>query len=380
MPSPPVLLIRNSNLQDVGGAERYPIYLSQILTSKGYSPHYLTANKHTRKLASKAIKNVHWSPWLKFQNFSGLRIFLTPLYLVWQIFLFFWFVVMIIRYRPVALHPQSRDDFIAATLAGRILRRKIVWTDHADLKYIYANHQIWYKNPIGKLVFWVSKLAHKVIIVSNSEKNLIEQSLSKLVPTNYKVVYNGVPDYTSAQSDTPARKDDGIVFVSTSRLVTAKGIGEVIAAFKSLPKTSKAKLLLIGEGPESGRFRQLAGNAQNIAFAGFQNDVYPYLAASDVFVQPSYHEGLSVSMIEACMFGLPIIACDAGGNPEIVDDKETGLLVPVKDSNALREAVLKLENNATLRKSMGSKGRKIYEQRFNFETIVEQQVIPTYKS
>jgi glycosyltransferase involved in cell wall biosynthesis len=285
-----------------------------------------------------------------------------------------WYFAYFLKNRIDIVHPQSRDDFVAATIAAKLQGKKVVWSDHADLKYVYMNHKTWYKNPVGKLVYLTSKLADHVVIESFSEKKLIEEALGKPLPANYTVIYLGVIDcYKPAK-----RKGNELVFVSTSRLVKAKGIGELIEAFK-LIDSKNAVLKLCGNGPDSAYFRSLADGDKNIEFLGHVNDVVEVLQSSDVLVHPSYHEGFGLSLVEAEMCSLPIIACKVGSIPEIVKDGVSGILVPTKSVEDLAEAMNLLAIKPSLRKEMGQAGRQIYLENFQFDKIVEERFVPLYE-
>ena len=369
-----VALIRNSYSFDVGGAEIFPINLGKLLASDDYEPFVLSANKKTLAMSSAANLHSILSPWWSFQNLSGLKTLLFPLYLVWMIIIGAWYFLYFLKNHIDVVHPQSRDDFIASTLAAKLLRRKIIWTDHADLKYIYMNHKKWYKNPVGKLVYIASKLADEVTIESHSEKKLIEASLGKKLPGNYSVIYLGVVDSYKPNSE----KRDAVVLVSTSRMVKAKGIKELIEAFK-LIDNSDVILKICGDGPDANYFKSLARGVTNIEFLGHVDNVIEVLQNSDVLIHPSYHEGFGLSLVEAEMCSLPIIACNVGSIPEIVKDGKNGVLVEPRNVKDLAEAMSLLVKNKKTRVDMGKAGRQIFLQNFQFDVIVKEKFLPLYK-
>lgn len=369
-----VALIRNSYSYDIGGAEIFPINLAKIIAPVGYDPVVLSANKKTLAIAEAAKLKTIRSPWWSFQNFSGLRVFLFPIYMVWILFLIAWYFLFLIRNHINIVHPQSRDDFVAATFAAKLLGKKIIWADHADLKHVYMNHGKWYKNPVGKLVYFASTLADHITIESYSEKKLIEASLGKTLPANYSVVSLGVVDsYVPAK-----RKDNKLVIVSTSRLVKAKGIGELIEAFK-LIDSSNVVLKLCGDGPDAAYFKSLASGIKNIEFLGYISDVVQMLRNSDILVHPTYHEGFGLSLVEAEMCSLPIIASNVGSIPEIVKNGVSGILVEPKNIKDLAEAMNRLITNTKLRARMGQAGRQIFLDNFQFDKIVKEKLLPLYE-
>ena len=376
--SRPILIIRNAYAYDFGGGERFPVDLAKALGDQGQQAIVVSRSQKLLSYARSLNVSYKKGPWLSWQDWSGTRTLLLPIYFAWQIILIFWYLGLIIRTRASAIHIQSRDDFIAASVAGRLLYKRIIWTDHADLKYIYANNSVWYKNFIGKFVYSLSKRVHAVTLVSQSERKHIEESLGHAVPSNYRVAYMGVSDNKVDARRRDTRDKDAVIFGATSRLVTAKGIGELIEAFAQLNRDD-LRLWLFGEGPEAERFKSMAAGDSRIVFWGFPEDTLSRLGACDIFVHPSYHEGFSLSLIEAAKLGLPIIACDVGGNPELVTDRRNGLLIPARDISALAAAMKELADSPALCKTYGTASRKIFEKNFVFETAVKERFLPLYE-
>ncbi len=375
-----ILMIRNAYRYDFGGGERFPVDNSVVLKDLGYDTVVVSSSPKLLAYANeqgiKSVKGIWWSR----QNWGGWRTILLPIYLLWQLVLFFWYIGLLLRTKPDVVHIQSRDDFIAGTLASRFLGKRVVWTDHADLKYIYANYPIWYKNLIGKLVFGCSKLAHCVSMVSKSEQKLVTAALGKSLPSNHKVIYNGVSSKPIKKVSRPTNAQKDIIFACSSRLVVTKGIGELIEAFilaqKTLPET---RLYLFGEGPDENKFKLLANDNRRIEFKGFPDNALAQIADCDVFVHPSYHEGFSISLVEATKLGLPVIACDVGGNSEIIRNNVNGLLVPSKDAEALSKAMTNLAANKQLRAKLSKASEETYKRDFILEDIIKEQFLPIYE-
>jgi glycosyltransferase involved in cell wall biosynthesis len=375
-----VLVIRNAEFHDFGGGERFPIFLSQSLLKAGYSG--LVVSRSPSLLAFAKENNVKFvrGLWWRRQNWSSYRVLLFPIYIIWQLVLYFWYLILIIRENPIALHIQGKDDFIAGTLAAKTLGRKIVWTDHADLKHIFKNLYIWYKNPVGKIVYLCGLLADNIVYVSENEKYLICKNLSPSSPLRVKMilVHNGVQDSNGLYSKENNR--DQLIYGLASRLVTDKGIGEAISAFIRINKAhTKTKLVIYGDGPEANKFKRKAEGNRSIIFKGHVTNPLPVMKNIDIFLQPTYHEAFSVVLVEASMLGLPIIATRVGGNPEIIIDHKTGILVDPQNTDSLYDAMEELYKNKILRDDLGKAARKQYLEKFNFDDIVKNQYIPLYE-
>ncbi|NHO33491.1 glycosyltransferase [Acetobacter fallax] len=156
--------------------------------------------------------------------------------------------------------------------------------------------------------------------------------------------------------------DDQVVIVAVSRLVRHKGYPELLEAMESVPD---AELWIVGERltsdhgeslqPAFDRAQAVLGD--RVRFLGYRTDVPAVLAAADIFTLPSHFEGLPMSIIEAMMTGLPVVATDIRGPREQVMPGRTGLLVPAGKSAPLAKALTQLVKDASLRLTMGANGR-----------------------
>ena len=136
--------------------------------------------------------------------------------------------------------------------------------------------------------------------------------------------------------------------------------------------------MLIGE-PDPGNLDSLTWEEIQeyvrrgiVLVPGWQKDVIPWLAITDIFVLPSYREGAPVAVLEAMAMGLPVVATDVPGCREAVVHGETGFLVPPRDVDELVQAIQKLVEDPALRQRMGQASRARVVQHFAVERIVEQ--------
>jgi glycosyltransferase involved in cell wall biosynthesis len=133
------------------------------------------------------------------------------------------------------------------------------------------------------------------------------------------------------------------------------------AARLFLERSPDATFVAVGDGPLGAQLAALAqelGLGRRFLFMGFREDVGSFLKSFDVFVLASKQEGMGTSVLDAQALGLPVVACRAGGIPEIVADRETGLLVPPGDPEALAAALLELAGDPGLREALGARARK----------------------
>ncbi len=375
-----IILIRNAQKHDFGGGERFPVFVAELLEKQGIAVHLISRNETLLAFAKERTVTTIKGWWWSNQNWSGVRTLLFPVYAGWQVLLYIWYRKQFAKLKPSALHIQSKDDFIAATYAAKAVGARVIWTDHADLKHVWLNLQVPYKNPIGKWIYRAAKKADAITVVSESEYGEVTAHLQKdsSVAQKIEVVYNGVTDTLSSYNQ--VLLNEIFTFCVISRLVTDKGIGEAINAFTKLHQDfPSSQLVIVGTGPEEEKFKQQAQDTPSIVFEGYRSDPLTFLASSHVVLQPTYHEGFSVALVEASMMKKPIIATAVGGNVEIIRDHDTGLLIPARDSKSLYKAMKLLIEDESLRQKFAENARKQYEQRFVFDTIVKERFMKLYE-
>ncbi len=153
-------------------------------------------------------------------------------------------------------------------------------------------------------------------------------------------------------------KDGDVLFVCVARLEKQKNHAMLLEAFaRGLAAEPRAHLLLVGEGGRRGdlelRVRELRLDGK-IRFLGQRSDVSEVLSAADVFVLASQNEGNPLALMEAMAAGLPVVATAVGGVPELLVDQRSGLLVRPGDCNGLAAAMLRLLQNAELRRTIAA--------------------------
>ena len=179
---------------------------------------------------------------------------------------------------------------------------------------------------------------------------------------------------------TPGGEPLGIPIVMlASRMLWNKGVGEFVGAARILKQEGiEARFILVGEcdseNPESIPGEQLNewSKVGMIEWWGAKTSMHKILIQAHIICLPSYREGLPKVLLEAASCEKPIIATDVPGCREVVNNGESGFLVPVEDSISLSYAIKKLVIDSKKRKIMGKNGRKIVEKEFSEEIIVFQ--------
>jgi len=198
--------------------------------------------------------------------------------------------------------------------------------------------------------------SQQVIAISQDIKNRAQQDLH--CKTNIEVIHYGLtpPEFERKSRQELGISEDEVVLISIGRLIRRKALDDALLALSRLDK-GRFRLLIIGDGPEEEHLRDLArtlGLSSRVDFLGavWGDGKFQYLAAADMFVLPSAHEGFGLVFLEAMHCGLPVIASISGGQTDFLRDGETGFLVPVGDVEVLAERILRLANDEQLRKRM----------------------------
>jgi glycosyltransferase involved in cell wall biosynthesis len=178
---------------------------------------------------------------------------------------------------------------------------------------------------------------------------------------------------------------DTFLIGTVANLFPRKGYEVIIKALPQIRETiPQIQYLVMGQG-DIAYERQLLGLVRtlglkkNVYFTGFQDSVYPYVAALDLYVHPALMEGFGIAVLEAMALGKPVVATRTGGLPEVVQDGTTGVLVPPGDVEAIAKAVTSLFSDADHRVSMGNAGRPRVAEQFSVKTMM-QSLTTMYQS
>lgn len=227
-------------------------------------------------------------------------------------------------------------------------------------------------------------------VTSNSFglRDFINSNLSnKIVTVIGEGSINGVDlnHFSNDHSETNIRKTlnispEATVYIFVGRLVPDKGVSELINAFVALAEIhDDVHLWLVGEeeaalSPLTPDVRMKLNISDRIHKIGWQNDVKPFLAEADVFVLPSYREGLPNSLLEAGAMSLPSIVTNINGCNEVVQHGVNGLLIPAKNQEKLQDAMVKLRLHSSVRESMGINARELVQSKYDQRVFLKHLV------
>jgi glycosyltransferase involved in cell wall biosynthesis len=263
---------------------------------------------------------------------------------------------------PVRMHTVAGLPLMEAT---GVKRRLLMFTERVT----YACATGVYPNSKGLMEFIQSKFK-----IQDSKFRVIGQGSSNGIDVAY---FSRTPDLLQVAKDIRTRlliPDEAIVFSFVGRIVKDKGIVELINSLKRISAVQPAYLLLVGPfeeelDPLPAEVMKFIEQSPLIMKAGFQNDVRPWLLASDVFVFPSYREGFPNVVMQAACLEVPAIVSDINGCNELIQDKVSGWIVPAKDQSALYEAMLTLATRQDLRISYAQQARAFVSTHFNQQFI-----------
>jgi glycosyltransferase involved in cell wall biosynthesis len=218
---------------------------------------------------------------------------------------------------------------------------------------------------------WSLPKADLILTVCNAFARELA-AVARVQPEKIRVQHNPIRPAPRPAAETvrAQRRQLGIaenepVILSIGRLSNEKAHADLIAAFRQLRDTNaelNCKLVIVGDGPERDRlesFARQSGVAERIVFAGQVKDVQPYYAIASVFVLPSHSEGSPNVLLEAMAANVPVVATDVGGVPEIVQNEQSALLVPARDSTGLAEAIARVLADGELTKRLTNNAAKL---------------------
>lgn len=281
------------------------------------------------------------------------------------------------------LQKQEKYDLIycqqpVGGLMGRLIAKKF------KLPCIYTAHGFHFfkgNNPIKNLIFktiekYLAKFTTALITINDEDFDACQKWKAKK-----KYIINGIGYDPKKYNENNNRKDirknlgltDEFTILTVAEIIKRKNYETMVRAIAEL-KEQNLKFLICGRGRDKEEIEDLISTLQikeKVEFLGFRKDINDIMIASDVFLLPSYQEGLTLSIIEALHFGLPVVTSTARGNRDLVEDGVGGFICEPNDYVAISEKIMQLIADEELRKNMGKHNLSIASN-YDIEVVQKQ--------
>ena len=337
----------------LGGTEYQTLTLAKALLENGYGVHVVCYFEHDPRMVeyfqTLGVEVTLLSP-------QGIR----PSSLIDKmIFLFQGFSHLLSTYKPTIVHVQYMAPGSLAIALFKLLGAKIVLTTAHVPGHIYRHTFV--PRFIAR---WMSELF--LCVSQSSEQAFFGKDSHLYSPELYAqgrkhfTLYNctDIPDFLP-QKSTTTPFTLGVV----ARLSHEKGLDILLEAMPEILQTHPTiRLLIVGEGEQRKSLEQLANTLSidhALTWAGLQpkESLSSWYAQMNILIVPSRFEGFGLSAIEAMSYAIPVVATAVDGLKEVVEDHQTGLLVPPQNPSALANALITLMNNPKQQKQLGESGR-----------------------
>jgi len=271
--------------------------------------------------------------------------------------------------------PHAASVYLAKQILNPQQIRMITTLHGTDITLVGADPSF------HRVVRFVIEESDGVTAVS---RYLQQRTISEFdIQREIRIIYNFVNiERTKTQSgflkkDSLAPKGEKII-MHTSNFRKVKRVGDVVNVFARIHANMAAILVLIGDGPERTEVQRQVREmnlTDAVLFLGEQDDVEPLLHCADLFLLPSEQESFGLAALEAMACGVPVIASDAGGLPEVIIHGETGYLCPIGDTEGMSRYAITLLNQASDHGRFSSAAMKRAAEDFNAD-----QIVPQYES
>ncbi|WP_255452175.1 N-acetyl-alpha-D-glucosaminyl L-malate synthase BshA [Sporosarcina sp. ANT_H38] len=352
----------------LGGSGVVATELGKMMADRGHEMHYITSSKPFRFL------DVH--PNIQFHEvkIDGYAVFKYPPY---DIALANRIAEVIETEKLDLLHVHYAVPHAVSAALGKDMANStigVITTLHGTDVTILG-HDPGLRNTVRYGI-------DKSTITTAVSESLRLETLELIEPKKELVtIYNFIDenkyypvDAGTLKSDFGIKPDEKVI-IHISNFRKVKRIPDIIESFRGVLKEIDAKLLLVGDGPEKMEMEALVfelGIEQNVIFTGKRDDLPELLAISDVMFHLSETEAFGLVLLEALACGLPSVATNVGGIPEVIEDGYNGFLVQVGDIYGATEKALLLLKDDKLRMTLRENGLATAADKFHSSTIVNQ--------
>jgi glycosyltransferase involved in cell wall biosynthesis len=271
---------------------------------------------------------------------------------------------------PDVLHTHLKHADLVGAVVARALRLPWVSTLHVIEETV---------SPVGAAKRWLAgqarrRAADRTVAVSEAQRRWFLERFP-VDPGQVVTIPNGVvpAPVLSAGERATLRASIGVppgavVAANVAIMRPGKGHDDLLAALSRLPEDDALVVVLAGDGPERRRLEGIVADddrlRRRVRFLGYRDDVPELLQAVDLVVHPSHADALPTALIHALGAGVPVVATEVGGIPEVVGE-QAGVLLPPRDPARLASALRCLAQDPRARAAMGVAGRRRFDERFH---------------
>ncbi|CUI77215.1 glycosyltransferase family 4 protein [Achromobacter aegrifaciens] len=285
--------------------------------------------------------------------------------------------------RPQIVHLVTIKPVLYGGIAARLTRVPGMVAAISGLGFVFLSNSLKMK-LVRAVVARLYRLAlghpnSRVIFQNASDRDLLK-SLGAVRDAQVVMIRGAGVDLNEyrAQPEPPAPP---VVVTMVARLLRDKGVQEFVQAARLLRERGLPITMQLVGGVDAGNPASATQDEVDawqqegcVRALGERSDVAALYAASHIAVLPSYREGLPKSLIEAAACARAVVTTDVPGCRDAIEPGETGLLVPVRDAQALADAIARLAEDPALRQSMGAAGRALAEREFNIDRVARVHV------
>lgn len=360
----------------IGGLEKHAIELHEKFAEKNIKVTVFTPNipqTENNTIDEENISVIRYPAFELIHNF--------PLPKLWG--LKFWRMFF-------SLFKENFDVVFSVTMFFHSAMLALVYVKIKRKPWIHIEHSSNYTQSTNPLVAMLARIYTDIfgrIALNFSDLNIAPSQsaarfISKFTKKNPSVIYRGMPfseiEKITHNAEIKDRLEGKKIILYVGRLISGKGIIDLVRA---VPRINYANFifLIIGDGPEEKGLRDLAkklGIEKKVEFLGAKSfcEVLGFMKVSDIFVNPSYNEGLPTTVLEAGVCECGIVATDVGGTREIITHNQSGILVRPKNIPELASSIERLLGNEAERKAFGKSAKQAIFERFNWENSINAYI------
>lgn len=340
----------------VGGAESLLVQLIPALEKKGFENHviYFHEGPNADKLRDAGVKVYRiWGKFWKYDSFFFIKLY-----------------KLIKQIRPSYIHTHLWFANVVSSLFGYFFKIPVVHTLHLISNSEQKGSLNFFRTVVDRFIF---KLPNKFVLVNQDMAGQFSKHYAFVPAKKVNVILNGI-DVESVRSQGLSsmlpKKEGLFTFGSVGRLIERKNFAGLINAFACLDKINGAsRLLIIGHGPQKQDLQELIFSLrlEDKVKIISDNSAYKYYPLMDVYISLSYEEGLSIAMLEAMAFSLPLILQSENKNHVFTSNS-----LIVKDQKEAPLAMLKLVEDKLLKDSLAEQSCQLVSKKYSLERVAQE--------